>query len=154
MLYGMTLMYGATGSLNLAAIGAAFTDNPATSVSGDPVRILVLAGLGFKTSLAPFFQWTPDTYEGAPTPVTAYLSTASKAVGFAVMARVLLMAFSPSADLWVPVLGGLSVLTMFAGNLMALRQTNLKRMFAYSSIAQAGYIVLGLASWSIPAPSM
>lgn len=146
MLYGMTLMYGATGSLNLTAIGTAFTDNPAIQPAVIPSVILVLAGLGFKTSLAPFFQWTPDTYEGAPTPVTAYLSTASKAVGFAVMARVLLMAFSPSADLWVPVLGGLSVLTMFAGNLMALRQTNLKRMFAYSSIAQAGYIVLGLAS--------
>lgn len=146
MLYGMTLMYGATGSLNLIAIGTAFTENPAVQPAVIPSVILVLAGLGFKTSLAPFFQWTPDTYEGAPTPVTAYLSTASKAVGFAVMARVLLMAFSPSAELWVPVLGGLSVLTMFAGNLMALRQTNLKRMFAYSSIAQAGYIVLGLAS--------
>ena len=83
----------------------------------------------FKTSLAPFFQWTPDVYEGAPTPVTAYLSTASKAAGFAVMARVLLIAFAPSAELWVPILGGLSVLTMFAGNLMALRQTNIKRMF-------------------------
>ena len=146
MLYGMTLMYGATGSLNLIAIGTAFTDNPAVQPAVIPSVILVLAGLGFKTSLAPFFQWTPDTYEGAPTPVTAYLSTASKAVGFAVMARVLLMAFAPSAELWVPVLGGLSVLTMFAGNLMALRQTNIKRMFAYSSIAQAGYILLGLTS--------
>ncbi|MCB0065541.1 MAG: hypothetical protein KDD77_00245, partial [Caldilineaceae bacterium] len=83
---------------------------------------------------------------GAPTPVTAYLSTASKAAGFAVMARVLLLAFAPSATLWVPVLGALSVLTMFAGNLMALRQTNVKRMLAYSSVAQAGYMVLGLAS--------
>lgn len=88
----------------------------------------------------------PRHLRSAPTPVTAYLSTASKAVGFAVMARVLLLAFGSSSALWVPVLGGLSVLTMFAGNLMALRQTNIKRMLAYSSIAQAGYIVLGLAA--------
>ncbi len=146
MLYGMTFMYGATGSLNLVEIGAVFAENKAVSSAVVPAVILVMAGLGFKTSLAPFFQWTPDTYEGAPTPVTAYLSTASKAVGFAVMARVLLMAFGTSAVVWVPVLGGLSVLTMFAGNLMALRQTNIKRMLAYSSIAQAGYILLGLAS--------
>jgi proton-translocating NADH-quinone oxidoreductase chain N len=146
MLYGMTFMYGATGSLNLAAIGTAFSENKELNGAIVPAVILVLAGLGFKTSLAPFFQWTPDTYEGAPTPVTAYLSTASKAVGFAVMARVLLLAFGSSSVLWVPLLGGLSVLTMFAGNLMALRQTNVKRMLAYSSIAQAGYIVLGLAA--------
>ena len=146
MLYGMTFMYGATGSLNLVEIGTAFAENTTVSSAVVPAIILVMAGLGFKTSLAPFFQWTPDTYEGAPTPVTAYLSTASKAVGFAVMARVLLVAFSANAAVWVPVLGGLSVLTMFAGNLMALRQTNVKRMFAYSSIAQAGYILLGLTA--------
>ncbi|MCL4828019.1 MAG: NADH-quinone oxidoreductase subunit N [Caldilinea sp.] len=146
MLYGMTFMYGATGSLNLVEIGTVFAENSTVHAAIIPAVILVMAGLGFKTSLAPFFQWTPDTYEGAPTPVTAYLSTASKAVGFAVMARVLLMAFSANAEVWVPVLGGLSVLTMFAGNLMALRQTNVKRMFAYSSIAQAGYILLGLTA--------
>ncbi|MBK8796866.1 MAG: NADH-quinone oxidoreductase subunit N [Anaerolineales bacterium] len=146
MLYGMTFMYGATGSLNLVEIGTAFAENRDIHAAVIPSILLVMAGLGFKTSLAPFFQWTPDVYEGAPTPVTAYLSTASKAAGFAVMARVLLIAFAPSAELWVPILGGLSVLTMFAGNLMALRQTNIKRMFAYSSVAQAGYILLGLAS--------
>ncbi len=111
-----------------------------------PAAVLVMVGLGFKASLAPFFQWTPDTYEGAPTPVTAYLSTASKAVGFAVIARVMLVAFAPADAVWVPILGGLAVLTMFAGNLMALRQTNVKRMLAYSSIAQAGYMLLGLVS--------
>jgi len=146
MLYGMSLMYGATGSLNLIEIGQAFAANDASRAAVLPAAVMVLSGLGFKASLAPFFQWTPDTYEGAPTPVTAYLSTASKAAGFAVMARVLLLAFAPSATLWVPVLGALSVLTMFAGNLMALRQTNVKRMLAYSSVAQAGYMVLGLAS--------
>jgi proton-translocating NADH-quinone oxidoreductase chain N len=146
MLYGMTFMYGATGSLNLVEIGTVFAEDGAVHAAIIPAVILVMAGLGFKTSLAPFFQWTPDTYEGAPTPVTAYLSTASKAVGFAVMARMLLVAFSANAEVWVPVLGGLSVLTMFAGNLMALRQTNVKRMFAYSSIAQAGYVLLGLTA--------
>jgi NADH-quinone oxidoreductase subunit N len=146
MLYGMTFMYGATGSLNLVVIGQAFMENESVRLVVGPAVLLVMAGLGFKTSLAPFFQWTPDTYEGAPTPVTAYLSTASKAAGFAVMARIMLLAFAPSAVVWVPVLGGLSVLSMFAGNLMALRQTNVKRMLAYSSIAQAGYILLGLTA--------
>ena len=102
--------------------------------------------MGFKASLAPFFQWTPDTYEGAPTPITAYLSTASKAVGFAVMARVLIAGLGAFQTSWVPILAGLSVLTMFAGNLMALRQNDVKRMLAYSSVAQAGYILLGLVS--------
>lgn len=146
MLYGMSLLYGASGSLMLADIGAAMADNREIAVVLVPAAVLVMAGLGFKASLAPFFQWTPDTYEGAPTPVTAYLSTASKAVGFAVIARVMLVAFAPARDVWVPLLGGLAILTMFAGNLMALRQTNVKRMLAYSSIAQAGYMLLGLVS--------
>jgi NADH-quinone oxidoreductase subunit N len=146
MLYGMSLLYGATGSLYLLEIGAVFAESPQLTPIIIPAAILVMAGLGFKASLAPFFQWTPDTYEGAPTPVTAYLATASKAVGFAVIARVMLLAFAPAAEIWVPILGALSVLTMFAGNLMALRQTNVKRMLAYSSIAQAGYILLGLVS--------
>ncbi|MBW7884044.1 MAG: NADH-quinone oxidoreductase subunit N, partial [Caldilineaceae bacterium] len=146
MLYGMTLMYGATGSLNLAEMGKAFAENQDIRVAIVPAAVLVMAGLGFKASLAPFFQWTPDTYEGAPTPVAAYLSTASKTAGFAVITRVMLLAFGGSAVLWVPILGTLSVLTMFAGNLMALLQSNVKRMLAYSSVAQAGYILLGLAS--------
>ena len=123
MLYGMSLVYGATGSLYLTEIGKVFTDNPHLGAIIVPAAILIMAGLGFKASLAPFFQWTPDTYEGAPTPVTAYLATASKAVGFAVIARVMLLAFAPARDIWVPLLGGLSILSMFAGNLMALRQT-------------------------------
>ena len=146
MLYGMSLVYGATGSLYLTEIGTIFTENPHLGVIIVPAAILVMAGLGFKASLAPFFQWTPDTYEGAPTPVTTYLATASKAVGFAVIARVMLLAFAPARDVWVPLLGGLSILSMFAGNLMALRQTNVKRMLAYSSVAQAGYMLLGLVA--------
>jgi NADH-quinone oxidoreductase subunit N len=146
MLYGMSLLYGASGSLMLADIGTAMRDNPDLAVVLIPAAVLVMAGLGFKASLAPFFQWTPDTYEGAPTPVTAYLSTASKTVGFIVIARVMLVGFAPAREVWVPLLGGLAVLTMFAGNLMALRQSNVKRMLAYSSIAQAGYMLLGLVS--------
>ena len=146
MLYGMSLLYGASGSLMLADIGAAMAASPDLATVLVPAAVLVMAGLGFKASLAPFFQWTPDTYEGAPTPVTAYLSTASKAVGFAVIARVMLVAFAPAREVWVPLLGGLSLMTMFAGNLMALRQTNVKRMLAYSSIAQAGYMLLGLVA--------
>jgi NADH-quinone oxidoreductase subunit N len=146
MLYGMSLLYGASGSLNLGEIAAAFAANEAITVVAIPAILLTLVGLGFKASLAPFFQWAPDTYDGAPTPVTAYLSTASKAVGFAVMARVLLVGLGGFNADWVPMLAGMSVLTMSAGNLMALRQSSVKRMLAYSSIAQAGYILMGLVS--------
>jgi proton-translocating NADH-quinone oxidoreductase chain N len=123
----------------LADIGAYMAEHSELAIVLVPAAVLVMAGLGFKASLAPFFQWTPDTYEGAPTPVTAYLSTASKAVGFAVIARVMLVGFAPAREVWVPLLGGLA-------DLMALRQTNVKRMLAYSSIAQAGYMLLGLAA--------
>jgi NADH-quinone oxidoreductase subunit N len=146
MLYGMSLLYGASGSLYLSEISVAFTDNPDLALVVVPATLMTLVGLGFKASLAPFFQWTPDTYEGAPTPIAAYLSTASKAVGFAVMARVLIEGLGAFQTSWVPILAGLSVLTMFAGNLMALRQDDVKRLLAFSSVAQAGYILLGLVS--------
>ncbi|GIV77124.1 NADH-quinone oxidoreductase subunit N [Litorilinea aerophila] len=146
MLYGMSLLYGATGSLQLAEIGQAFLDNPDLAPVVMPATVLALVGLGFKASLAPFYQWAPDTYEGAPTPITAYLSTASKAVGLAVIARIFLVALGAYRVEWVPVLAGLSILTMTLGNLVALRQTNVKRMLAYSSVAQAGYILMGLVA--------
>lgn len=146
MLYGMSLLYGASSSLNLSEIGAAFADNEGLKTIAMPAMVLTLVGLGFKTSLAPFYQWAPDTYEGAPTPITAYLSTASKAAGFAVMARLLVVGLGSYRVDWVPVLAGLSILTMSIGNLVALRQTNVKRMLAYSSVAQAGYILMGLVA--------
>jgi proton-translocating NADH-quinone oxidoreductase chain N len=146
MLYGMSLLYGAAGSLNLQAIGAAFGENPEIGGIILPAAMLTLVGFGFKASLAPFHQWAPDTYDGAPTPITAYLSTASKAVGFAVMARVLIVALGAYRVDWVPVLAGLSILTMTVGNLVALRQTSVKRMLAYSSVAQAGYVLMGLTA--------
>jgi NADH-quinone oxidoreductase subunit N len=139
-------LYGASGSLNLQAIGQAFAEDPELSPVVLVSSLLLLVGLGFKTSLAPFYQWAPDTYDGAPTPITAYLSTASKAVGFAVLARVFIVGFGAYRADWVPILGGLSIFTMSVGNLIALRQTSVKRMLAYSSVAQAGYILMGLVA--------
>lgn len=146
MLYGMSLLYGASGSLNLREIATGLAASEDMSVLAAPAILLTLVGIGFKMSLVPFFQWAPDTYEGAPTPITAYLSTASKAVGFAVATRVFMMGFGGFREEWVPILAGLSILTMTVGNLMALRQESVKRMLAYSSVAQAGYMLMGLVS--------
>lgn len=146
MLYGMSLLYGAAGSIYLTNIGQALSENPELTTIILPAALLALVGFGFKASLAPFYQWAPDTYDGAPTPITAYLSTASKAVGFAVMARTLIVGLGAYRVDWVPVLAGLSILTMTVGNLAALRQTSVKRMLAYSSVAQAGYILMGLTA--------
>lgn len=144
MLYGMSLLYGATGSIYLSEIGAKLAENPDLTNIILPASLLTLVGFGFKAGLAPFHQWAPDTYEGAATPITAYLSTASKAVGFAVMARTLIVGLGAYRVDWVPVLAGLSILTMTVGNLVALRQSSIKRMLAYSSVAQAGYVLMGL----------
>ena len=113
-----------------------------------PAMLLLLVGFGFKIALVPFHQWSPDTYEGAPTPVTAFLSVGPKAIGFAVLLRVFLTALPASTLSWTAVLAGISMITMTLGNLVALRQTNIKRMLAYSSIAQAGYILIGLVAQS------
>lgn len=146
MLYGISLLYGASGTLDLREIGAAFAASTDMAVVIMPATLLTLVGFGFKMSLAPFYQWAPDTYDGAPTPVTAYLSTASKAIGFAVTVRVFVVALGAYIGDWAPLLAGLSMLTMSMGNLIALRQTSIKRMLAYSSVAQAGYILMGLAA--------
>ena len=146
MLYGMSLLYGMGGSIYLSEINVALVANPELSDIILPAALLTLVGFGFKASLAPFYQWAPDTYDGAPTPITAYLSTASKAVGFAVMARVLIVALGAYRVDWVPILAGLSILTMTLGNLAALRQQSVKRMLAYSSVAQAGYVLMGLTA--------
>ena len=147
MLYGMSLLYGASGSLGLPAIGNALFFAPFRSLA----RVAVLfffAGLGFKISMAPFHMWAPDVYEGAPTPVTAFLTVAPKALGFAVFMRVLSGVFMPSWAHWSLLLTALSMLTMTLGNITALSQNNIKRFLAYSSIAQAGYILMGLAVFS------
>ncbi len=146
MLYGLSLLYGVSGSLNLTDIATAFanTVDPSVRTVALVAPALVLAGLGFKISLVPFHQWAPDAYEGAPTPVTAFLSVGPKAVGFAILLRVALTTLPIYQASWIPLLAVISIITMTLGNLVALRQTNIKRLLAYSSIAQAGYMLIGL----------
>lgn len=150
MLYGISLLYGITGSTNLAEIGNAllFPASPAASTPWLilPAVIFMLAGFGFKIALVPFHQWTPDAYEGAPTPIAAFLSVGPKAAGFAVLIRVFLTALPTYQIDWVAILAGISLVSMTFGNLVAIQQTNIKRMLAYSSIAQVGYILLGVVA--------
>jgi proton-translocating NADH-quinone oxidoreductase chain N len=155
MLYGLSLLYGISGSLNLTDIARAFASSvdPTTRVVALVSTALVIAGLGFKISLVPFHQWAPDVYEGAPTPITAFLSVGSKAVGFAVLLRVALIALPAFQSHWAQLLAVISIITMTLGNLVALRQTNVKRMLAYSSIAQAGYILIGLVALNLKGAS-
>lgn len=150
MLYGISLLYGITGSTNLAEIGTALLV-PASPAASTPWLILpavifMLAGFGFKISLVPFHQWTPDAYEGAPTPIAAFLSVGPKAAGFAVLIRVFLTALPAYQIDWLAILAGISLVSMTFGNLVAIQQTNIKRMLAYSSIAQVGYILLGVVA--------
>jgi len=146
LLFGISLLFGITGSLDMAVIGKSLMSTGSAHWIGLVALMMVLAGLGYKASLVPFHQWAPDTYDGAPTPVSAFLSTASKAAGFAVIGRVLLTAFPQLHYDWAVILGAIAVMTMFLGNLTALKQKSVKRMLAYSSIAQAGYILLGLVA--------
>ena len=150
MLYGISLLYGITGSTNLEEIRNALL-SPASPAASTPWLILpavifMLAGFGFKISLVPFHQWTPDAYEGAPTPIAAFLSVGPKAAGFAVLIRVFLTALPAYQIDWVAILSGISLVSMTFGNLVAIQQTNIKRMLAYSSIAQVGYILLGVVA--------
>jgi NADH-quinone oxidoreductase subunit N len=149
MLYGMSFLYGATGSTNLAQIAVALSGDGMGSLSWLVVSaaVLLLVGFGFKVSAVPFHQWAPDVYEGAPTPFTAFLSVGSKAAGFAVLLRVFLTALPSLSVDWVALVAALSIVTMTLGNLVAIFQENIKRMLAYSSIAQAGYILIGLVCW-------
>lgn len=142
MLYGLSLLYGTTGTLYFADIPARLTGSPVQIVA----LLFFLVGLGFKLSLVPFHQWTPDVYEGAPTSVTAYLSVISKGSAAFVLMAILYKVFTPMVAQWQPVMYGLIVATITVGNLFALRQQNIKRFFAYSSISQAGYIMLGVMS--------
>ncbi len=147
MLYGMSLIFGLTGTTLLSEIA----DHIRTLDSTEPVLTLavvfVIIGFAFKVSAVPFHTWAPDTYEGAPTPVTAFLAVASKAAGFVALLTLVFVGFygEVGADIYQPLFYGLAVVTMFGGNLIALRQDNVVRMLAYSGVAQAGYILAPLA---------
>jgi NADH-quinone oxidoreductase subunit N len=145
MLYGMSLLYGVTGTTLLADIGPAVTlDGNIGGVEVVAVAF-VLIGFAFKVSAVPFHQWAPDVYEGAPTPITAFLSVASKAAGFVALVTLIYLGFPNAADVYQPLLWVLAALSMTVGNLLALRQTNIVRMLAYSSISQGGFILMPLA---------
>lgn len=143
MLYGMSLLYGIADSTKLVDIGNTLAGN-VTAVRALAV-LFVVVGFAFKVSAVPFHTWAPDTYEGAPTPVTAFLSVASKAAGFVALVTVVYVGFPGSSNVWQPVFWILSALTMTVGNVMALRQSNIVRMLAYSSVAQGGFILMPLA---------
>ena len=145
MLYGMSLIYGYTGTTILTDIGTQLQGNVADNPLVTFAIIFVIIGFAFKVSAVPFHSWAPDTYEGAPTPVTAFLSVASKTGGFVALFQLVFIGFLGRDDVWAPLFGVLAVLTMTVGNLIALRQTNVVRLLAYSSIAQAGYILVPLA---------
>ncbi len=172
MLYGISLIYGLGGSTRLSEIAARFmASGPTAAVAVQPAFlqntlvqagipevyvlrlaglmmplavVMVTVGLGFKIAMVPFHAWAPDAYEGAPTPITAFLSVAPKAAGFALLVRLVLAWYPLLMPHWPALLAALATLTMFAGNLWAIRQTNIKRMLAYSSIAHAGYLLIGV----------
>jgi proton-translocating NADH-quinone oxidoreductase, chain N len=149
LLYGISLIYGLTGTTQLTEIVSKIGANlsPATFLA----TVFLLAGLGFKISLVPFHLWAPDIYEGAPTPVTAFLAIASKAAAFAALIRVYLLTMNSQAfsNTGLTMLIVLAALTMILGNLIAIPQTNIKRLLAYSSIAQAGYLMVGILAESV-----
>ncbi len=143
LLYGMSLLYGATGTTHLSGIAAALGGSSPSLVVILGV-VLVGAGMGFKIAAVPFHMWAPDVYEGAPTPVTAYLSVGSKAASFAMLIRIFIEGLPAVGAEWTMLFYALAVVTMTVGNIAALTQSNLKRMLAYSSIAHAGYLLMGV----------
>ena len=163
LLFGIALVYGASGSTNLGCVAEAtgasswFAElcpqiaTPANVGGRTPLILLagmglLIVGLGFKAAVAPFHMWTPDVYEGAPTAITAYMSVAAKAAAFASIVRVFMVAFPALTSDWAGMLGLIAVLTMIVGNTVAIAQTNIKRMLAYSSIAHAGYILVAIVA--------
>ncbi|MCW5935391.1 MAG: NADH-quinone oxidoreductase subunit N [Fimbriimonadia bacterium] len=150
LLYGIALVYGAVGNVDMTYIASAWnnaqaSNNPVTPALLIAGAALMIVGLGFKAALVPFHMWTPDVYQGAPTVVTAYMAAVSKVAAFAVLAR-LIGSMMPLQEVWGPVLWWLSALSMTIGNLVAMVQRDAKRMLAYSSIAHAGYLVIGIVS--------
>jgi NADH-quinone oxidoreductase subunit N len=149
LLYGVAWAYGITGSTNLEAVRHAIETPGFDSFAlAGVAAALIFVGLGFKVSAAPFQVWAPDVYQGAPAPVSAFLSVGPKAAAFAILLRVFLTAFGPIADRWTPLVWGCALATMCVGNFAAIKQTNIKRMLAYSSIAHAGYILVAVTAHS------
>jgi NADH-quinone oxidoreductase subunit N len=146
LLYGIALVWGSSGSTNLAEIGTEVSGGLASSPMFLTGAALLVVGLGFKVAAIPFHMWTPDAYDGAPTPITALMATGVKAAAFAAFIRVFAVAFGGAYEVWSPVLWWLAILTMFGANLIALTQGSVKRMLAYSSIAHAGYLLVALLS--------
>lgn len=146
LLYGISLIYGLTGTMDLGGLAQLFPAAMARAPLLSAIALfLVTAGFGFKVALVPFHMWAPDAYEGAPTPVAAFFSVGPKLAGFAVLVRVFLIGLTPAVTLWPELLAVLAVLTMTVGNVVALAQTNVKRLLAYSSIAHAGTMAVGLS---------
>ncbi|MBI1988059.1 MAG: NADH-quinone oxidoreductase subunit N [Nitrospinae bacterium] len=147
LLYGMALLYGLSGTTNLSGIGSYFAQH---DLSHEPTAILamilLIAGFAFKIAAVPFHMWVPDVYEGAPTPVTAFMSVGPKAAAFAALMRIFLVAIVAVRPHWNSIFWGLAVLSMTIGNVVAIAQTSLKRMLAYSSIAHAGYVLIGIVA--------
>jgi NADH-quinone oxidoreductase subunit N len=142
LLYGMAMFYGLTGTTYLEGIGKGLSSGTPAALFG---VALLAAGFGFKIAAVPFHMWAPDVYEGAPTPITAFLSVGSKAAGFALILRVFTLALAPMNGTWPLMFALLAVFTMTIGNIIAIRQDNIKRLLAYSSITQAGYAIMALA---------
>ncbi|MBX9723475.1 MAG: NAD(P)H-quinone oxidoreductase subunit 2, partial [Candidatus Obscuribacterales bacterium] len=146
-MYGLTFLYGLTGSTNFYEIREKFfmvAQSP--SLVAMLIIVLLISVIGFKLSIVPFHMWTPDVYEGAPTPVTAFLSIGSKLGGVVVALRLLTVVFSSASANWIPIIGILAVLSMVAGNFIALCQKSVKRMLAYSSIAHVGYMLIAICA--------
>ena len=145
MLYGMSLLYGAANTTLLVELGKSVNLDGSMSAVYALGIVFVVVGFAFKVSAVPFHTWAPDTYEGAPTPITGFLSVASKAAGFIALVTMLYVAFPQASEVWQPFMWVLSALTMTVGNVVALRQTNIVRMIAYSSISQGGFVLMPLA---------
>ncbi len=163
MLFGFSLLYGFTGTTNLADIASAFDGGlEGGLIAVMTALVMVVVGFGFKIGAVPFHFWTPDVYEGAPTPVTAFVSVSSKAASFVLLVRFMTAVFPPELvlggvvmqDFWVNLLVVISIVSMTLGNVVALRQSNIKRLLAYSSIAQAGYTLIGVVALQGPDDSL
>ncbi|NUQ00302.1 MAG: NADH-quinone oxidoreductase subunit N [Armatimonadetes bacterium] len=146
LVYGMAFVFGATGSLDLRVLHDLALHRATIPGFLNVGLALLIIGLGFKVALVPFHMWAPDVYEGAPTPITAFMSVGAKVAGFAALIRVLSEAALPVQEVWLPGLWWLAVATMLIGNVIALVQTSIKRLLAYSSIAHAGYLTIGIVA--------